>query len=256
MCVGVAIATPHHQNPIKLTTGQSQCYNNPRTRLKFKLCSSLESAQRSGSSHSWDTLISIWFPCPPSIRRPCRACARPLCHPHPTASVSNNYTATSLGQHAAKTRHSSTWDAADWQSGWASYEPERPFECGIRGGSDGGDAKGRLIRVKLLIKYQFISANSKHTHTYTPIQTCLLCVAGLRRDFLQNGAHNASRLVWFRIRLKYYRIRSAHVCVVGRNWLVSWLSLWPSASAVCYSHKEPTFWFASECGESFKWRLS
>lgn len=45
--------------------------------------------------------------------------------------LSNNYTATSLGQHAAKTRHSSTWDAADWQSGWASYELERPLNVAL-----------------------------------------------------------------------------------------------------------------------------
>lgn len=47
--------------------------------------------------------------------------------------------------------------------------------CGLRNALDGDDdddddgggcARGRLIRVKLLIKYQFISANSKHTHTH------------------------------------------------------------------------------------------
>lgn len=51
--------------------------------------------------------------------------------------------------------------------------------CGLRNALDGDDdddddgggcARGRLIRVKLLIKYQFISANSKHTHNQPPIK--------------------------------------------------------------------------------------
>jgi len=53
--------------------------------------------------------------------------------------------------------------------------------CGLRNALDGDDdddddgggcARGRLIRVKLLIKYQFISANSKHTHNQPATHRC------------------------------------------------------------------------------------